>query len=153
MHILLNSLYVCKVYLVKIHPFFFYQQTALTDHSHNEFIWRRLKIYLPFFFYLQLQIKIHLHLKTRPCLITSYYDADNLVMPDDARSSLWHGNAIRHQKSWSIQVQVMASYLMAPSHYLVQCWLTISEVFQHYSQGNVIWMMTISIPWCCLKFT
>ena len=32
--------------------------------------------------------------------------------------------------------QVMACCLMAPSHYLNQCWLIISDVFWHLSEGN-----------------
>ena len=46
-------------------------------------------------------------------------------------NSLWPSDAIWQQRSGSTMVQVMACYLMAPSHYLNQCWLTISEVQWH----------------------
>ena len=36
----------------------------------------------------------------------------------------------------STLVQVTACCLTAPSHYLHQCWLTISEILCHSSQGN-----------------
>ena len=43
----------------------------------------------------------------------------------------WH-------KSWSTLAQVMACCLMAPSHYLNQCWLIISEVPWHLSEAIII---------------
>ena len=43
-------------------------------------------------------------------------------------NSLWPSDAIWRQKSWSTLAQVMACCLMAPSHYLNQCWLIISKV-------------------------
>ena len=45
--------------------------------------------------------------------------------------SLWPSDAIRWQRSGSTLAQVMACCLMAPSHYLNQCWLIISEVQWH----------------------
>ena len=39
--------------------------------------------------------------------------------------------AIWHHIIWSLLVQVMASCLMAPSHYLNQCWLIINKVPWH----------------------
>ena len=47
--------------------------------------------------------------------------------------SLWLSDAIRWHKyrSGSTLAQVMACCLMAPSHYMNQCWLLISEVFLH----------------------
>ena len=41
-------------------------------------------------------------------------------------NSLWPGDAICQQISWSLLAQVMACCLMVPSHYLSQCWLAIS---------------------------
>ena len=35
--------------------------------------------------------------------------------------------------------QVMACYLMAPSHYLNQCWLIITEVQWRSSEGKFAW--------------
>ena len=40
------------------------------------------------------------------------------------------------QRSGSTLVQVMASCFMAPSHYLNQCWLIISDVQWHSYEGN-----------------
>ena len=50
--------------------------------------------------------------------------------------SLWYNKAVLEQKSGSILVQVMPCYLTAPSHYLHQRWLLISEVQWQSSMGN-----------------
>ena len=42
-------------------------------------------------------------------------------------NSLWPSDAIWRQRSGSAMAQVMACCLTAPSHYLNQCWLIISE--------------------------
>ena len=46
---------------------------------------------------------------------------------------LWH---LWWQRSGSTLLQVMACCLMAPSHYLNQCWLLINEVLWYASVGN-----------------
>ena len=46
-------------------------------------------------------------------------------------NSLWPSDAIWRQRSGSTLAQVMACCLTAPSHYLNQCWLIISEVQWH----------------------
>ena len=43
-------------------------------------------------------------------------------------NSVWHNDAMCRHRSGSTLVQVMAWCLTAPSHYLSQCWLIISEV-------------------------
>ena len=43
-------------------------------------------------------------------------------------NSLWPSDTIWQQRSLSTLAQVMACCLTAPSHYLNQCWLTISKV-------------------------
>ena len=53
-------------------------------------------------------------------------------------NSLGPSDAIWRWRSWSILVQVMACCLRAPSHYLNQCWLIISKVLRHSSEGNFI---------------
>ena len=53
----------------------------------------------------------------------------NLLMPSDA---IWRW------RSWSTLVQVMACCLTVPSHYLNQCWLTISKVLWHSSDDFII---------------
>ena len=45
--------------------------------------------------------------------------------------SFWPSDAIWRQRSGSALTQVMACCLTAPSHYLNQCWLIISEVQWH----------------------
>ena len=52
-------------------------------------------------------------------------------------NSLWPSGIIWQQGSRSTLAQVMACCLMAPSHYLNQCWLIISEVLRHSTEGNV----------------
>ena len=51
-------------------------------------------------------------------------------------NSLWPSDTIWQQRSGSTLVQVMACCLIAPSHYLNQCWLIISEVQWHSYKGN-----------------
>ena len=53
-------------------------------------------------------------------------------------NSLGPSDAIWHWISWSTLVQVMARCLMAPSHYLNQCWLIISKVLWHSSEDIII---------------
>ena len=45
---------------------------------------------------------------------------------------------IWQQKSESILAQVMACYLVAPIHYLGQCWFIISNVLWHSFEGDFI---------------
>ena len=51
-------------------------------------------------------------------------------------NSLWPSDAIWEHRTGSTMAQVMACCLTAPSHYLNQCWLIISEVQWHSSEGN-----------------
>ena len=51
-------------------------------------------------------------------------------------NSLWPGDAAWRHWFGSLLAQVMACFLMAPSHYLNQCWLIISEVHWQSAQGN-----------------
>ena len=53
-------------------------------------------------------------------------------------NSLWPSDVIWRQGSRSTLAQVMACCLTAPSHYLNQCWLMISEVFWHSPDSNFI---------------
>ena len=46
-------------------------------------------------------------------------------------NSLWPSDAVWRQRSGSTFAQVMACCLTAPSHYLYQWWLIISEVQRH----------------------
>ena len=52
-------------------------------------------------------------------------------------NSLWPSDTIWRQGSGSTLAQVMACCLTAPSHYLNQCWLIISKVQWHSSEGTV----------------
>ena len=51
-------------------------------------------------------------------------------------NSLWPSDTIWRHKSGSTLAQVMACCLTAPSHYLNECWLTISKVQWHPSESN-----------------
>ena len=51
---------------------------------------------------------------------------------------LWPSDTIWQQRSGSTLAQVLACCLSAPSHYLNQCWLIISEIQWHS------WLRTIS---------
>ena len=51
-------------------------------------------------------------------------------------NSLWPRDAIWRQRSESTLAQVMACCLTAPSHYLNQCWLIITKVQWHSSDGS-----------------
>ena len=51
-------------------------------------------------------------------------------------NSLWPSDTIWRHGIGSTLVQVMACCLTAPSHYLNQCWLIISKVQWHSSDGN-----------------
>ena len=53
-------------------------------------------------------------------------------------NSLRRSDAIWRHRSGSTLAQVMACCLTAPSHYLNQCWLIISKVFWHSSEGNFL---------------
>ena len=53
-------------------------------------------------------------------------------------NSLWPSDAIWRQRSGSTLAQVMACCLRAPSHYLNQYWLIISEVQRHSPGSNFI---------------
>ena len=62
-------------------------------------------------------------------------------------NSLWTSDAIWRQGSRSTLVQRMACCLMAPSHYLNQCWLIITKVQWYSSEGNFTWDITATSPW------
>ena len=49
---------------------------------------------------------------------------------------LWPSDVISQQGSRSTLAQVMACCLTAPSHYLSQCWLMISEMLWHSPDSN-----------------
>ena len=51
-------------------------------------------------------------------------------------NSFWPSDVIWRQGSRSTLAQVMACCLTAPNHYLNQCWLNVSEVQWHSSEGN-----------------
>ena len=53
-------------------------------------------------------------------------------------NSLWPSDTLWWQRSGSTLGQVMACCLTAPSHYLNQCWLIISKVLWHSSEGIIM---------------
>ena len=62
-------------------------------------------------------------------------------------NSLWPSVAIWWHRSGSALAQLMACCLMAPSHYLPQCWLIISEVLWHLPKGNFTGSAWDIYPW------
>ena len=62
------------------------------------------------------------------CQITSSHHINNLSFPLSSFNSLWPSDDIWWHRSESTLARVMAWCLMAPSHYLNQPWLIISEV-------------------------
>ena len=61
---------------------------------------------------------------------TTWHSRDQWV------NSLGPSDAIGRQRSGLTLAQVMACCLTAPSHYLHQCWLIISKIQLHSSDGN-----------------
>ena len=59
---------------------------------------------------------------------------------------MWPSNVIWRQGSRSTLAQVMASCLMAPGHYLDQCWLIISEEMPPPAITKIRLKMTYKIP-------
>ena len=59
-------------------------------------------------------------------------------------NSLWPSDAIWRHRSWSTLAQVMTGCLMAPSHYLNQCWLIINEVI--WPEGYFIAKYSTYLP-------
>ena len=66
-------------------------------------------------------------------------------------NSLWPSDAIWQEGSRSTLVQVMACCLMAPSHYLNQCWLIVTKVQWCSSEGNFAWDITSISHWNSLE--
>ena len=62
-------------------------------------------------------------------------------------NSLSSSDALWWYKSRSTLAQVMACCLMAPSHYLNQCWLIVGEVLWHSPEGNFTWNAQDIYPW------
>ena len=67
----------------------------------------------------------------------NFLDANSEYMLIHKLHWLWLGDAIWHLRSWSTLIQVMAWCLMAPSHYLNQCWLTINKILWRSFQGDI----------------
>ena len=65
------------------------------------------------------------------CLLS--YEVTWLI---ESINSLCPSDAIRRHRTTSTSAQVMACCLMAPSHYLNQCWLIIDKVQWHSGDGN-----------------
>ena len=69
---------------------------------------------------------------------------ENLIL-----NTLWPSDIIWWQGSRSTLAQAMACCLTAPSHYLNQCWLMISEVLWHSPDKNVHrkYLRYLSLKW------
>ena len=68
-------------------------------------------------------------------------------------NSLWPSDTIWRHTSRSTLAQVMACCLMAPSHYLNQCWIIISKVQWHSSECNLEEMPQPSVTEISFKIT
>ena len=66
-------------------------------------------------------------------------------------NSLWPSDTIYRHRSESNLAQVMACYLMAPIHYLNQCWLTISGFLWHSPDRNFTGNAQDICPWYQFK--
>ena len=66
-----------------------------------------------------------------PILTYQVFRGIHNVLGDYIFYSLWPSDAIWRHRSGSTLGQVMACCLTAPSHYLTQCWLIISESSDH----------------------
>ena len=66
-------------------------------------------------------------------------------------NSLRSSDVIRQHRSGSTLAQVMACCLMAPSHYLNQCWLIISKVLYHSLRTLSKETLRVPISKACLK--
>ena len=60
---------------------------------------------------------------------------------------LWLNHTMWHHRTWSTLVQVMACCLIAPNHYLNQCWLLNSEVSWQSPEGNFAGNSKDAYPW------
>ena len=74
---------------------------------------------------------LHKHTKRRVVWVWNIVLEHTKYLVNLALNSLWPSDIIRRQRSVSTLAQVMACCLTAPSHYLNQCWLIISEVQWH----------------------
>ena len=66
-------------------------------------------------------------------------------------NSVAHSDAIYECRTWSTLVQIMACCLTAPSHYLNQRWLIISEVQLYSLESNPPKMLKILVIRVCCK--
>ena len=65
---------------------------------------------------------------------------------------LWPSDSIWQHRFGSTLVQVMACCLMAPSHYLNQCWPVINKVFWHSPHCNFTGNALNINNWCELEY-
>ena len=68
----------------------------------------------------------------------SWYWSKSLHSGKLENNSLRPSDTIWRHRSGSTLAQVMAYFLMAPSHYLNQCWLIISKVLWHSSEDHFL---------------
>ena len=87
--------------------------------------------------------KYELMIRTKKLAVGWYHVAHYI-------KSLWPRDAIWPHRSESTLAQAMACCLTAPSHYLNQCWLIISEVHQH-CYLNQFWLLINGVLWYSLE--
>ena len=99
----------------------------------------RYIVHLKCFIWLHLtwqNVKIHLPIGSFMTLLISNWWLNYSKICHFIVNSLWPCNAIWWYRPVSTLARVMACCLAAPSHYLNQCWLFISEVLWHTSKTN-----------------
>ena len=85
------------------------------------------------------------YLLLKSVLNFSFYLDTALKSPPALKSG--QSDALWWQRSGSPLTQVMACCLMAPSHYLNQCWLIIREVVWHSHESNFTGNVQDIYPW------
>ena len=88
-----------------------------------------------------ISVKFYLKFKyfhSRKCVWTCRLRIVGHFVQGKRVNTLWRSDAIRWQGTESTLAQVMACCLTASSHYLNQCWLIISKVLCHSSEGIIM---------------
>ena len=87
------------------------------------------------------------------CLMNGVGSERREIYQAEKMNSLWPSDTIWWHRSRPTLVHVMACCLTAPSHYLNQCWVIISQVWWHSLRVISQEMLQISITDITLKMT
>ena len=82
-------------------------------------------------------LKKCIHITYKPQILNEAMEWITLSCSNDGLvNSLWLNDVQWREKTGSTLAQLMACCLTAPSHYLTQCWLIISNVQWHSPEAN-----------------